>query len=225
VPGGKGLRPVSADSSTDAVGTRQWRDYAPVSWHAIAAVVSITTGVLAHSIVLTGFGLSSVVQTAITSLVLWRLHLQAKGQMGKEELAAERKFLFILGVSFFLLSLYILHEAGSKLFYREKPQISKFGLAFSVLACFAVMALSAMKLGSVQGLRNKVLRAAARKNARGIYPALLLFFGLFLNMRHGWWWADPLAALLSLPFILRQGWKAVEESKETALPRPTTKVI
>lgn len=219
------MRPVNADSSADTVGKWKWHDYAVVGWHAIAAVISITTGLLAHSIVLTGFGLTSVVQTAITGLVLWRLHLQARGQMGKEELAAERKFLFILGVSFFLLSLYVLHESGSKLFYREKPLISKSGLAFSVLACFAVTALSALRLGSVQGLRDKILRAAAREIATGIYPALILFFGLFLNIRYGWWWADPVAALFTLPFVLRLGWKAIEESKESALPRPTTKII
>lgn len=216
---------AGAESTTDAAGKGTWTDYATVSWHALAAVVSLAAGIVANSIVLTGFGLTSVVQTAIAGLVLWRFHMQARGRMGKEELAAERKLLFILGVSFFLLSLYILHESGSKLFYREKPQISKSGLAFSILAFLAMTALSVLKLGSVQALKNKMLRAAARENAIGIYPSLILFFGLLLNIQYGWWWADPVATLFMLPFVLRQGWKAIEDSKESTLARPTTKVI
>ncbi len=43
---------------------------------------------------------------------------------------------------------------------------------------------------------------------------LTILLGLGLNALWGWWWADPLAALALIPFLLHEGWEAVFESSE-----------
>lgn len=219
------MRPVSAESSSHLLSRRAWLDYATVSWHATAAVISITAGFVADSIALTGFGLASIIQTAIAALLLWRFHREVRQQRGKEEHLVEQRILFILGVTFFLLALYILHESGSKLFYREKSETSKSGLVLSVLAFLAMLALAVLKLRSAKALESKMLRADAKENAIGTYPPLMLFSGLSLHAGYGWWWADPLAALFTLPFVIREGWKAIEDSKDSPFARETTKMI
>jgi divalent metal cation (Fe/Co/Zn/Cd) transporter len=37
--------------------------------------------------------------------------------------------------------------------------------------------------------------------------------GLGLNAQRGWWWADPVAALATLPLVLRDCWVALVESR------------
>jgi divalent metal cation (Fe/Co/Zn/Cd) transporter len=41
------------------------------------------------------------------------------------------------------------------------------------------------------------------------YLSAILLGGLLLNALLGWWWADPLAALLMVPIIVNEGAKAL----------------
>jgi len=45
------------------------------------------------------------------------------------------------------------------------------------------------------------------------YLSAILLVGLLLNASVGWWWADPLAALVMSPIIAREGWNAVRGEK------------
>jgi len=126
---------------------------------------------------------------------------------------AERRALFVVGVSFFLLSLYIINESGSKLYYKEKSDESLFGLVLSMLSFIAIPVFAFMKLSAAKALESRALRADAIKTAVFILLPVLLFLGLGLRAWLGWWWADPVAALLMVPLIVREGWEAVEESK------------
>jgi divalent metal cation (Fe/Co/Zn/Cd) transporter len=46
------------------------------------------------------------------------------------------------------------------------------------------------------------------------YLSLTLVVGLGANALFGWWWADPVAALAMVFFLVREGWEAVSESQE-----------
>lgn len=212
-------------SRTDLLKRRAWIDYAAAAWYTIAAAVSTIAGFRADSIALSAFGFESLIQIAMVVLVLRRLHLQSDGQMGKDEERVERMILFILGVTFFLLALYILHESGSKLFYKEKPQTSVAGIVLSALAFAACIVLALFKLRTAQALESRTLRADAGEDAARVYLAFILFFGLWLPGGRGFWWADPIAALLMLPFIVREGWKAIEASKGSSFKSRTKKTI
>ena len=62
----------------------------------------------------------------------------------------------------------------------------------------------ARKLGS------PALRAEAVESLVCDLQDLTLLVGLGANALWGWWWADPLAALALIPFLLREGWEAVK---------------
>jgi divalent metal cation (Fe/Co/Zn/Cd) transporter len=50
------------------------------------------------------------------------------------------------------------------------------------------------------------------------YHSLRLLVGLALNASFGWWWADPIAALMMLPLFLNEGREAIEEAREAEPP-------
>jgi divalent metal cation (Fe/Co/Zn/Cd) transporter len=189
-------------------------EYTAIGWTVAAAIAAFVAGIVADSIALVGFGLDSVIVTVSAGMLLWRLRQELEGQKNKEDhTLAERRVLFVVGVSFFLLSLYIVNESGSKLYYKEKSDESLFGLVLSILSLIAIPVFAFMKLSASKALESRALRADAIKTAIFTYLPVLLFLGLGLRAWLGWWWADPVAALLMVPLIVRGGWEAVEESK------------
>jgi len=177
----------------------------------VAGVIGIATG----SIALITFGLASIIGPVLTGMLLRRLRLELQGRKGKETYSGmERKILFAIGVSFFLLALYSMNESGSRLYYREKPEASIAGLILSGLLLIGMTVSAVVKFRMVRSLESRVLRIDAWVTAVCAYLALILFLGLGLHVWFGWWWVDTVSALLMLPLIVREGWEAVEVSKK-----------
>ncbi len=190
-------------------------EYISIGMSMIGAAIAGTTGVTTGSIALFAFGMDSFIGIGSAGMLLWRLRRELQEQkIGEAYTSAERKVLFGIGVACFLLALYILNESGSKLYYLEKPEPGSFGLALSVLFLVVMPVLAVMKFRASRGLDSRALRAEARGTAVSAYLAFILSLGLGLNIWLGWWWVDAVAALLMLPFIVREGWEMVEESKK-----------
>ncbi len=78
-------------------------------YNLIEAGVALWSGVEAGSVVLVGFGLDSLIEVSAATLLLWRLRLQLSGTLNEEQLeATEGKVRRFVGVTFFLLTAYVL---------------------------------------------------------------------------------------------------------------------
>ena len=66
------------------------------------------------------------------------------------------------------------------------------------------------KLRAADRLGSRALRAEARETLACSYLSAALFLGLGLNALFGWWWADPMAALVMVPWLVREGWEGLE---------------
>ena len=189
-------------------------EYATIGWGLAAAMTAIVAGIAAGSIALLSFGLGSVLMAVSPSLVAWRIFQELRGRtIGEDHMLLERKVLFVVGVVFFLLALYLLNESGSRLYYREKPDASLVGLIVASLSLVAFPALAVMKFRTARALQHGALRADVMETFFGAYLALMLLLGLGFPAWAGWWWADPVAAFLMLPILAREGWDAIEVSK------------
>ena len=199
-------------------------EYLTIGWNTIGALVAGVTGIATGSIVLIAFGLVSIIGIVMAGMLVLRLRNELQGQKSKEaDIVTERKVLFVVGVAFFLLALYIMNESGSRLYYGEKPETSTMGLVLSVLSLVGMPILAVMKFRAAQGLESRALRIDARETAVCTYFAITLFLGITLHAWLGWWWADSVAALLMLPLIVREGWEAVEGSKRASYESGTTR--
>ena len=62
----------------------------------------------------------------------------------------------------------------------------------------------------VAGLLNSAaLNAESRQSSICAYLAAILLGGLALNTLFHWWWADPVAAILMVPLIVKEGLDAL----------------
>ena len=178
-------------------------EYFTLSWNLAEAAVAIGAGLFAGSIALIGFGFDSLIESLSGSILLWRLQDTERGQ--KRERVAQR----LVGVSFFLLALYVAFEAGKSLLHREEPEASVVGIILSVVSLIVMPLLARAKRRVASSLNSRALAADSRQTDICAYLSAILLCGLLLNALFGWWWADPTAALCMLPMIIREGIEAL----------------
>jgi divalent metal cation (Fe/Co/Zn/Cd) transporter len=189
-------------------------EYFTVGWNVIEAVVAIGAGIIAGSVALIGFGVDSAVEVISAVGLLWRLRKAGPEATVAEESAAERRALYIVAATFFLLAAYIAFEAGSALLERGAPDRSTVGLVLSVLSLVIMPLLAWWKQRTGRQMGSRALVADAAETWVCSYLSLALLAGVGLHALFGWWWADAVGALAMLPVILWQGWETLGEARE-----------
>ncbi len=177
--------------------------YLSIAWMLLEAGVGIGAGVVAGSVALVGFGADSIIELFSSSVLLWRLR---GGPLGERR---ERRALKLVGVSFLALAVYVASEAARDLIFRNRPDASYAGIALAAVALVAMPVLAQAKRRVAAGLRSDAMGADSRQTDFCALLSGVLLAGLVLNARLHWWWADPLAALLMVPLILREGVRAL----------------
>jgi len=191
-----------------------WLEYFTVGWNVLEAVVAIGAGLIAGSVALVGFGVDSGVEVISAVGLLWRLYKAGPTASVAEESAAERRALYIVAATFFLLAAYIVVEAGSALVQGERPDTSPVGLVLSVLSLVVMPALAYSKQRTGRELGSRALVADSMETWVCSYLSLALLAGGGLYLLLGWWWADAVGALAMLPVIVWQGWETLGEARE-----------
>ncbi len=180
-------------------------EYFTLGWNLTEAAVAIGAGLFAASIALIGFGVDSLIESLSGAILLWRLQ-SSKSDESREWLAHR-----LVGISFFLLALYVGFEAGKSLLRHEQPETSLVGIILSILSLFVMPLLARAKRRVAAKIDSRALHADSRQTDICAYLSAILLGGLLLNALFGWWWADPVAALCMLPLILREGLEAVRD--------------
>lgn len=196
------LSETTIDSRAHAVTRGRRLEYFTIIWNCLESMVALGAGLLAGSIALVGFGFDSLIESASGGILLWRLHDGAKGEQ------REQTALKLVGISFLLLAGYVAFDAAKSLLRREPPEASYVGIALAILSLI-VMPLLARKKRQVAALLNsRALQADSRQTDLCAYLSAILIGGLLLNALFGWWWADPMAALVMVPIIAKEGLEA-----------------
>ena len=185
-----------------------------VTWNVIEGVVAMGAGILTGSVSLVAFGADSFIEVISAVALLWRLRKAGPHASAEERGAAERRALYLVALTFFLLAAYISYEAVGALLSREGPENSTVGLVLSVVSLLVMPALAYGKQRTGREMGSEALRADAIETWVCSYLSLALLVGVGLNAAFSWWWADPAGALAMLPVILWQGWETLEEARE-----------
>jgi divalent metal cation (Fe/Co/Zn/Cd) transporter len=88
-----------------------WLKYLTVGWNVVEAVVALDAGIVAGSVALIGFGADSAIEVISAVGLLWRLRKAGPHATVSEEGAAEKRALYVVALTFFLLAIYITWEA------------------------------------------------------------------------------------------------------------------
>ncbi|MGD0585477.1 MAG: cation transporter [Oryzomonas sp.] len=196
----------SADDQTGRVDdTNHARrlEYLTIGWNLIEAGVALGAGIVAGSIALVGFGVDTLIEILSSLILLWRL-LSTHPDEQREQIALK-----LVGACFMLLSAYVGYEAISSLVLKKPPETSFAGIAVAILALFVMPLLARAKRRAAGRLNSAALLADSRQSSLCAYLSVILLGGLVLNAAFNWWWADPVAALIMLPIIVKEGLEAL----------------
>ncbi len=174
-------------------------------YNLVEAAVSIWAGVEAESIALFGFGLDSVIEVAAAVAMLWRLTVELRTHDGERVERAERRVYRVIGATFIALAVYVVVQAVLTLTSGDRPRPTVIGIVIAAASLVVMPAIATAKLRVARKMRSEALAAEAKETLACAYLSLALLVGLALNKAAGWWWADPVVALLMVPWLVREG--------------------
>jgi len=194
--------------------TRNWNRIAlffvagTLIYNMVEAGVSIWAGASAGSVALIGFGLDSIIESVAATAMLYRVNLAMRLERSRssdERLErTERRVGRLVGVTFLLLGSYVTAQSVWVLATRNDPQESLPGIVIAA-ASLVVMPLVAWgKIRAAREIGSPALRAEAKETLACCYLSFTLLIGLGANALFGWWWADPAAALLMVPWLVKE---------------------
>jgi len=184
-----------------------------IIWMTIEASIAIVTGFATHSVSLQGFGIDSIIELISGGVLLWRLRVEQRGgTIGVVE-RAERRAAWITALSLFALAVYIVGDSAFAFLTRSHPEASWWGIGLAIAATIIMPLLWRGKLRVARRIESAALKADAMCSITCAYMAITLLVGLLLNKFFGWWWADPLAALGLVYFIVKEGREALHEAR------------
>lgn len=185
-----------------------------VIWNVLEAIVAILAGLAASSTALIAFGTDSMIEITAALALLIRFSQAGPHATDIEHSRAEKRALYLVSVTFFLLAIYILIESIISLLQQEIPETSKIGLILAILSLIVMPALAYAKQSVGRKMGSKALQADAIETWVCAYLSLALLGGVGLYYAFGWWWADAVGALAMLPVIIWQGWETLEDARE-----------
>lgn len=185
-----------------------------VIYDSLEVAASLVAGFAANSSALIGWGLDSIVEVIGAATLGWRLHGEIEG-LEKEKIKKRRKItLYVISASFLLVSIFITYDAVSKILNREVVQWSNLGLIVLLISLVANPFFIYYKRKYGKKLQSDELIADAKDTFICLYQTVVVLAGLFLADLLGWWWADPVAALLIVPYAMKESWETFITAKK-----------
>lgn len=199
------LMPVSPSPERAAVLIKRIRFIVAftIAYNFIEAIVSLWAGKDASSSALIGFGLDSTIEVTSALAVAWQFSRPDPQRY-------EKVTLKIIAVAFFALAAYVTVDSLLTLLHREPPSSSAMGIIIAVLSVVIMPTVSFLERRAGIELGSASAIADSRQTLVCAWLSVALLIGLVLNAAVGWWWADPVAALVIAVLAFREGKEAWE---------------
>ena len=180
----------------------RYLEYFTIGYNSLEGLIAVGAGLVAGSIALVGFGFDSLIEVTSGTVLLWRLHADVDESRRER---VEAISLRIVGVCFVVLAVYVTYDSVKSLLKREAPEESLVGIVLAVVSLVIMPLLVRAKRKVARAINSGALMADSKQTELCTYLSAILLGGLLLNALLGWWWADPVAALIMVPIIVKEG--------------------
>jgi divalent metal cation (Fe/Co/Zn/Cd) transporter len=171
-----------------------------IAWHLVEFAIAIIAGIAAGSIALVAFGADSLIEAGAGLVLAWLFSGQ-RALSTSAELRARR----LIAISFFVLTAYVISEAGRSLITTAAPSTSWPGIALAAFTAATMPLLARAKTRVARELGSRAAESESKQTVLCAYLSVALLAGLGANALLGWWWADPIAGLAVAAVAFREG--------------------
>jgi divalent metal cation (Fe/Co/Zn/Cd) transporter len=184
-------------------------EFLTVGWNLVEGMIAVTAAVIAGSVALLGFGIDSFVECSSALVMIWRLRAERDDRLTGERLeSVERRARRLVAGSLFLLAAYVAFDAVQTLRTGDRPAFSLVGVVLLTVSVAVMLWLARAKRQVARELGSEAMEADAFQTTACWWLSLAALVGIGLNGLLGWWWADPLAALVIAGLVAREGREA-----------------
>lgn len=210
-----GPRPLLPDRRALLERRIRWVVAATITYNVIEAGVALLAGRIASSSALIGFGLDSIVEVLSAAAVAWQFS-------APNPHTRERAAMRTIALSFFGLAAFVSVDAVRSLLNATEPDHSTVGIILAAVSLAVMPGLSWFERRTGRELGSASAVADSKQTLICTYLSAVLLVGLVLNSTLGWWWADPIAAVVIAAFAVREG---VEAWKGDACCTPVSQLV
>ena len=169
-------------------------------WMGAEGAIAIIAGIAAASIALIGFGLDSAIEGVASLVIVWRFTGHRLLSQAAEEHAQK-----LVAIQFFLLAPFVAFEAVRYLITAQEVETSVLGMVLTATSLVGMPFLGIAKQRLAETLGSSATHGEGAQNLLCAYLAGAVFLGLAGNAWFGWWWLDPIAALLIAGVAVKEG--------------------
>ena len=184
----------------------RYLEYFTVGYSSLEGLVAVGAGLIAGSIALIGFGVDSFIEIISGVTLIWRLRADLDEERRER---VEEISLRLVGVCLIVLALYVIKDSVWSLFKHEAPDENLIGIMLAAVSFIVMPLLVRAKRRVARSINSVALMADSKQTELCTYLSAILLGGLLLNVLLGWWWADPVAALIMVPIIAKEGLEAL----------------
>lgn len=182
-----------------------------VAWNLVEGVVAISAATLAGSRALIGFGVDSFVESISAVVLLWRLRVEQRSPHRAAQV--EERALRLIGIAFLALAALVGVESVRSLVAGDRPDTSIVGIVLTAVSLLVMPVLARAKRRVGAELGERSVTADSAQTQACAYLSAVVLAGLALNATLGWWWADPVAALAVVAFLVHEGREALRAER------------
>jgi divalent metal cation (Fe/Co/Zn/Cd) transporter len=175
-----------------------------ISYNLLEGVISVIAGWIAGSTALVGFGLDSAIEVSASIAVM--AHLWRSRQ--EEALDWERRVAVYVGLTLMALAVFVAGRATYDLVTATEPDESYLGIGIAAASLLIMPLVSRYEHRLSHEINSRALEAESRETLVCSYLSATLLLGLGAHAALGWWWADPVAALVMVAVIAKEGYEA-----------------
>lgn len=168
--------------------------YFTIAWNGVVGTLALVVAFLDDSPALAGFALNALLDSSASVVLVWRFKRERRDPDGAARL--ERRAQYGVAAAMVLVAAYVGFQAIRGLIEGSHPKASIFGAAVAAASVLVLPWLGSAKLRVARGLRSGALRGDAVLTLASAALAGTTLVALLVNVGLGWWWADPLVALL-----------------------------
>jgi divalent metal cation (Fe/Co/Zn/Cd) transporter len=165
-----------------------------IGWNGVVGLAALAAAVVAGSTALAAFALNALLDSSASLVLVWRFRRERTSPAAAAHL--ERRAVGWIAGAMLAVAVYVGVQAMRALLEASHSSRSVFGFLLAAMSFAFLPWLGRRKLVVATRLRSPSLRGDAVLTIAAAALAALTLVALLIRSRLGWWWADPVCALV-----------------------------
>jgi divalent metal cation (Fe/Co/Zn/Cd) transporter len=194
---------VAAYSRVSLIAAALRLSFFTIAWNGLIGASAFVIALVTGSLALAGFGLNALLDSSASAVLVWRFMHERRDPLAADRV--ERQAQAVVVVAMMAVGLYVAVEAVRALVGGSHADESAVGFVLAAVSVLVLPWLGRQKLRVAAALPSPALRGDGVLTLAAAALAVITLLALFVTSAYGWWWADPVAALIIAVGLAAEG--------------------